>query len=78
MADVQVGAQIAFTSYRDGNAEIYVMDADGSNLRNLTRNPALDWEPAWSPDGGRIAFTSGRDGNLEIYVMDANGGIFGT
>ena len=41
MIGVQVGAQIAFTSYRDGNREIYVMDADGSNLRNLTRNPAL-------------------------------------
>ena len=41
MADVQVGAQIAFTSYRDGNREIYVMDVDGSNLRNLTRNPAM-------------------------------------
>ena len=78
MADVQVGAQIAFTSYRDGNGEIYVMDADGGNLRNLTRNPALDWGPAWSPDGGRIAFTSNRDGNFEIYVMDAKGGISGT
>ncbi len=73
MIGVQVGAQIAFTSYRDGNAEIYVMDADGSNLRNLTRNPARDYAPAWSPDGGRIAFTSDRDGNWEIYVMDANG-----
>ena len=73
MADVQVGAQIAFTSFRDGNGEIYVMDADGGNLRNLTRNPALDYAPAWSPDGGSIAFTSNRDGNFEIYVMDAKG-----
>ena len=69
----QAHAQIAFTSFRDGNEEIYVMDADGSNLRNLTRNPALDSRPAWSPDGGQIAFTSDRDGNWEIYVMDANG-----
>ena len=43
VADVRVGAQIAFTSFRDGNGEIYVMDADGGNPRNLTRNPALDW-----------------------------------
>ena len=73
MADVRAHAQIAFTSFRDGNREIYVMDADGSNLRNLTRNPALDYAPAWSPDGGQIAFTSDRDGNWEIYVMDAKG-----
>ena len=45
MADVRVGAHIAFTSFRDGNGEIYVMDADGGNPRNLTRNPALDWGP---------------------------------
>ena len=73
VADVQAHAQIAFVSDRDRNEEIYVMNADGSNLRNLTRNPALDWKPAWSPDGGRIAFTSDRDGNFEIYVMDAKG-----
>jgi TolB protein len=53
--------------------EIYVMDADGGNQRNLTNNPALDVAPAWSPGGQRIAFTSGRDGNNEIYVMDADG-----
>ena len=74
MIGVQAHAQIAFTSFRDGNEEIYVMDADGSNLRNLTRNPALDSRPAWSPDGGQIAFMSDRDGNWEIYVMDADGG----
>ncbi len=70
----QAHAQIAFTSFRDGNKEIYVMDADGSNLRNLTRNPAPDYRPAWSPDGRRIAFNSDRDGNWEIYVIDADGG----
>jgi TolB protein len=70
--------QIVFTSYRDGNFEIYVMDADGGNQENLTNHPAFDYYPDWSPDGasntGRIAFTSFRDGNLEIYVMDADGG----
>jgi TolB protein len=64
---------IAFVSIRDGNAEVYVMDADGKNQRNLTNNPADDWGPAWSPDGKMIAFTSKRDGNLEVYVMDADG-----
>ena len=41
--------QIAFTSNRDGNDEIYLMDADGSNLRRLTNNSVNDWYPAWRP-----------------------------
>ncbi len=65
--------QIAFVSDRDGNAEIYVMNADGSSPTRLTSNPATDFQPAWSPDGKRIAFTSNRDGKLEIYMMDGNG-----
>ncbi len=56
-----------------GKANIYVMDADGSNQTRLTRNEAGDWSPAWSPDGIKIAFESWRDGNPEIYVMDADG-----
>ena len=66
-------SRIAFTSYRDGNFEIYVMDADGSNQIRFTNNPASDTSPAWSPDGSRIAFHSWRNGLPEIYVMDANG-----
>ena len=47
---LQVAAgRIAFESYRDGNTEIYVMNADGSNQTRLTNNPALDSGPAWSP-----------------------------
>ena len=49
------------------------MDADGKNQRNITNNPSLDSNPAWSPDGKSIAFQSNRDGNLEIYVMDTDG-----
>ena len=67
-------AQIAFTSTRDGNREIYVMDADGNNQIRLTNHPEKDMQPSWSPDGGRIAFTSNRNGgNYQIYVMDSNG-----
>lgn len=66
-------AQIAFVSDRDGNNEIYVMDADGDNQLNLTHDPAFDSDPTWSPDGKMIAFYSARGGSPEIYVMDADG-----
>ena len=67
------GRTIVFVSWRDGNGEVYAMDADGSRPRNLTQHPAKDVQPAWSPDGRRIAFVSRRDGNSEVYVMDADG-----
>ena len=65
--------KIAFASDRDGNFEIYTMDADGGGLARLTENEAEDFSPAWSPDGTRLAFVSTRDGNQEIYVMNADG-----
>ena len=65
--------RIAFHSDRDGNYEIYVMNADGSGVTRLTNNSIDDLNPAWSPDGRRIAFHSDRDGNFEIYVMNADG-----
>ena len=65
--------RIAFSSDRDGNQEIYVMNADGSDVARLTDNGAGNAFPSWSPDGRRIAFSSYRDGNLEIYVMNADG-----
>jgi hypothetical protein len=67
------GRKIAFMSERDGNAEIYVMDADGSGETRLTNDPGFDADPTFSPDG-RIAFNSTRDGgNPEIYVMNGDG-----
>jgi Tol biopolymer transport system component len=66
------GTKIAFTSNRDGNLEIYVMDADGTDQTRLTNNAAPgDEKPNWSPGGSKIAFTSLRDGNYAIYVMNA-------
>lgn len=50
------------------------MNADGSNLRRLTNDPAKDANPVWSPDGKTIAFVSDRDGFLIIYSMDNEGG----
>ena len=71
------------------HAEIYVINVDGTGLRNLTANAALDGHARWSPDGERIVFMSNREqleefgppnqrnwpeGGLDIYVMDADGG----
>jgi Tol biopolymer transport system component len=64
---------IAFVSSRDGNAEIYSVNPDGTDLTRLTNDPAADEQPAWSPDGRRIAFVSSRNGGSEVYVMDADG-----
>ena len=65
--------KIAFVTDRDGNDEIYTVQPDGSDLVNLTRHPAADHYPAWSPDGRRIAFVSDRDGDNDIYTMTAGG-----
>ncbi len=67
------GTKIAFQSNRDGNYEIYVMNADGSNPTRLTNDPRSDLEPDWSPDGTKIVFASNRDGSFQIYVMSADG-----
>jgi TolB protein len=67
------GRRIAFYSERDGNAEIYVMNADGTGVARLTDSAADEGYPAWSPDGRSIAFDSDREGNFDIYAMDADG-----
>jgi TolB protein len=75
------GRRLAFVSNRDGDPEIFVMNADGSGVRQLTRNgktasgmPIQDTVPAWSPDGLQLAFVSNRDGGeAEIYRMNADG-----
>src|SRR6266852_4745158 len=65
--------KIAFVSVRDGNQEIYVMDANGSGQTRLTFSAAVDTHPSWSPDGSKIAFTSFRDARYQLYVMNADG-----
>jgi Tol biopolymer transport system component len=67
------GLRLTFFSDRDGNAEIYVMESDGSSQTRLTDDPAPDYSPRWSPDGQRLLFISERDGNAEVYVMNADG-----
>ena len=75
MVDAGPPAQIAFSSNRDGNYEIYVMDADGKNQRKLTNGSFDNWAPSWSPDGEPIVFASNREGfgSSEIFVMNADG-----
>jgi TolB protein len=53
--------------------EIYVMSANGTGMRSLAPDPAIDLDPVWSPDGGSIAFTSTRGTNYDIFVMSADG-----
>ena len=67
------GTRIAFASNRDGNMELYVMNADGSNVRRITHHPAADVVPTWSPTGTQIAFTSDRAGTPQIYIVGADG-----
>jgi WD40 repeat protein len=67
------GTKIAFMNNYDGDYEICVMNADGTGVRQLTKNSALDAYPSWSPDGSRIAFTSNRDGDFDIYTMNPDG-----
>ncbi len=67
------GKQIVFSSRRDDDFEIYLMNADGSAQRRLTESPGVDTHPSFSPDGKRIVFTSARDRNYEIYTMKLDG-----
>ncbi|MFO0754447.1 MAG: hypothetical protein U0411_14120 [Thermodesulfovibrionales bacterium] len=53
--------------------DIFVADADGSDLKRITDNPKYDAEPVVSPDGKRIVFGSQRDGDFDIYLMNADG-----
>lgn len=67
------GSRIAFASNRDGNFEIYVVDADGRNPVRVTHSEANESEPAWSPDGQRLVFQSDASGAPQIWIMNADG-----
>ena len=67
------GMQIAFASNGTGDYGNNAMNADGSNIRQLTDSPGRDIYPTWSPDSRMLAFATNRDGNWEIYMMNADG-----
>ena len=72
-----VKSKIAFSSFRDGRFDAYVMNTDGSGQQRLTAKPNVLF-PVWSPDGRKVAFASAdrqpwRGGNFDLYVMNADG-----
>jgi TolB protein len=68
-----VGRELAIVMSPSGSTELYRVGADGSGLRRLTKNRAIDISPSWSPSGDRLAFVSDRSGSPQIYIMDADG-----
>ena len=74
-AEAPTTPKILFTSSRDGNREIYMMNPDGSEQVNLTQHPAEDMTAVWSPTGDKILFVSNRQGTRvrDLYLMDPDG-----
>lgn len=62
--------KIAFTTNRDGNKEIYLMKADGTDLQNVSQHPAMEYGASWSPDSKYLATYSNRNFNPEIYLLN--------
>ena len=65
------GNTVAF-SYK---GDIYIVNSEGGEARQLTSNPAYDYSPIWSPDGNTLAFASDRYGNFDIFTISVTGGV---
>ncbi len=68
------GTRIAFVSNKTGQKEIYLVDVDGSNLTQLTRDHSISVSPALSPDGRRLAYTGYQSGYADVYEIDLGSG----
>ena len=65
--------ELAYTTYRTGNADVYVYDLNTGKMGVVAAFPGMNGAPSWSPTGGQIALTLSRDGNPEIYRIQSNG-----
>jgi TolB protein len=65
--------RMVFSSSKDGNPDIYVMNADGTDVRLLTKSSGIDVSPSFSPDGSMIVLVSDRSGTPQIYTMNSDG-----
>lgn len=63
------GRRLSFVSSRGGNFDLYVMNADGTNVERLTDHPANDFDPMWMPDGQSLIFSSERDSRSDLYRL---------
>src|SRR5438132_8428015 len=63
------GSRIAFTSTRDGQPEIYIMDADGTSAGRLTNSPGADGDASFTADGQSVVFHSQRTGHRQIFLQ---------
>jgi TolB protein len=68
------GKQLAIVLTHDGNSQIYLIRADGTDLRRVSQTDTIDTEPYFSPDGQFLIFTSDRGGSAQIYRMPVDGG----
>ncbi len=64
------GRRIAFTSTRDGNYDVYVMNIDGSNVQRITHSEEREDYPAWHPDGEHVVFVGEHGGRFDLFVAD--------
>jgi len=71
--EVPTTAKIVFSSFRDDNMEVYIMNPDGTEPVNLTRNRAADFDAVWSPTGEQILFVSDRVRERDLYLMEPDG-----
>jgi Tol biopolymer transport system component len=68
------GQTLAVSSDRNGNPDLWLMPADGGEMRAVTTDPTPDWGPSWSPDGKQMAFYAYRSGNRDVWVLPLDGG----
>jgi Tol biopolymer transport system component len=67
------GRRIVFSSNRSGNLDVWIMDIESGELRQVTDDDADDWDPAFSADGEELIWSSNRGGHLEIWMANIDG-----